>query len=156
MADKKSLKNAKKVYETLCEGLDSIGWRYDRHDDDFIVTLGVNGDDIPMWLVLGVDADKELVRCMSRLPVVFDSENMVDGAIACAYATWRIIDGSFEIDISKGEVSFRIASSFAGSLISKELIKYLVGTAVNTIDDFNDGIAAVANGSMSISDFCKK
>ena len=153
--EEKSFKNAKKVYETLCGALDSIGWRYDRHDDDFIVTLGVNGEDIPMWLVLGVDADKELIRCMSRIPVEFDSENMVDGSIACAYATWRIIDGRFALDISKGEVNFEIASSFAGSLISKELIKYLVGTAVNTIDDFNDGIVAVANGSMSIGDFCK-
>ena len=111
--EEKSLKNAKKVYETLCGALDSIGWRYERHDDDFIVTLGVNGEDIPMWLVIGVDADKELIRCMSRIPVAFDSENMVDGSIACAYATWRIIDGRFVIDISKGEVNFEISSSFA-------------------------------------------
>lgn len=156
MADEKRIKEANKAYKALCDGIDAIGWTYDRHDNDRIVTFGVNGDDLPMYFVIGVDADTQLIRCISRLPVQFETENVAAGAIACAYATYRIIDGSFDLDITKGEVQFRINASFADSLISPELIRYLVGTACNTIDDYNDGIAAVANGSMTAGEFINK
>ncbi len=156
MADEKMIKEAKKVYKTLCDTLDLIGWTYDRHDDDFIVTLGVNGDDLPMNFVLGIDPDSQLIRCLSRLPVQFTAENMVAGAIVCAHATWRLIDGSFDLNISNGNVTFRMNASYADSLISTELIRYLIATACNTIDGYNDGIALVANGSMTIEEFMKK
>ena len=156
MADEKVMKEAKKAYATLCQTLDSINWTYDKHDDDLIVTLGVNGDDIPMNLVMGVSPDNGLIILQSRLFTRFTADNMVKGALACAYATYNLIDGSFDLDVTEGTVTFRINASYKDSLISPELIKYMVITACETIDYYNDSIESVAQGTMEINDFFSK
>ena len=82
MADQKQLMFAKEAYNTLCKALDNIGWNYKRMDDELKIMFGVGGDDIPMNILIIVDADRQLVRLISLLPFQMNSDKIVEGAVA--------------------------------------------------------------------------
>ena len=64
------MKVAKSVFDTICRMFDSLDYHYDRHDEDLAVHCTVQGDDLPMDIVLIVHAERQLVtlppRCRSR------------------------------------------------------------------------------------------
>lgn len=156
MEDEKKLKKAKSVYNTLCEMLDEKDMKYEKHIDDLVVTFNISGDDLPMRFVINVDAERELIRMLSPIPVTFGEDKRVEGAIATCQATYRLADGSFDYDFEDGKVLFRITSSYRDSLISKDLFEYMVACASYTVDEFNDKFFMLAKGQMPIEDFFKK
>ena len=156
MTDAKKLKNAQKVYDTLCNMLDEKKLRYDKHPEDLVVTFGMTGDDLPMHFVLNVDANRELIRLMSLVPVQFEGDKRIEGAIATSQANYRLADGSFDFEYKTGRVMFRMTSSYMDSLISKELFEYMIAVACYTVDEYNDKFFMLAKGQMTIEEFFNK
>ena len=156
MADEKNLKLAKSVYNSLCEMLDEKNVRYDKQQDDLIISFITGGDDIPMQFLVKVDAERELIRVLSPIPVTFGEEKRVEGAIATCHATYTLADGSFDYDFQTGKVLFRLTSSYMDSLISKNLFEYMIIIAIHTVDKYNDKFFMLAKGQMSIEEFCKQ
>lgn len=156
MADEKNLKLAKSVYNSLCEMLDEKNVRYDKHQDDLIISFITGGDDIPMQFLVKVDAERQLIRVLSPIPVTFGEEKRVEGAIATCHATYVLADGSFDYDFQTGKVLFRLTSSYMDSLISKNLFEYMIIIAIHTVDKYNDKFFMLAKGQMSIEEFCNQ
>lgn len=156
MSDDKKLQNARTVYKTLCSMLDAKELVYDKHEDDLVVTLTMHGDDIPINLIINVDAKRELIRLLSPIPVVFEGDKKVDGAIATCQANYKLADGSFDYNFKEGKVLFRMTSSYIGSLISEDLLEYMVGVACYTIDDYNDKFLMLSKGQLPLDAFFKK
>ena len=156
MADEKKLKKAQAVFDSLCEMLDSKKGRYEKHEDDLVVTFIVGGDDIPMQMIMNVDADRELVRLLSPIPVIFEDDKRVEGVIATCQANYRLADGSFDYDFKEGKILFRMTSSYRDSLISKELLEYMMGCAAITVDEYNDKFLMLAKGQIPIEYFFSK
>lgn len=152
MTDAKLLKRAQKVFDTICKSLDNMNWNYERDDDKLLVGLGVQGHDIPMAFVIVVDAERQLIRCLSRLDLKFDEENAGLGNIACCLFTYKLADGSFDYDFMENTVTFRITASFLDSLISEELVDYLIRTACSTVDEYNHHFDALAKGTMTLDE----
>ena len=136
--------------------MDSKGLKYEKHPEDLVVTLTMHGEDIPMPMVLNVDAKRDLVRLISLIPVVFEGDKRIEGAIATSMLNYRIADGSFDFDYAKGRVMFRLTSSYTDSLISKDLLEYMEGVSCYTIDDYNDKLFMLAKGNLSLEAFFKK
>lgn len=156
MTDAKKLKNAQSVYKTLCAMMDEKNLHYTKHEDDLVITFTMNGEDIPMDVVLNVDADRELIRLLSPIPVVFEGDKRLDGAIAASQINYRLADGSFDFDYPKGKVLFRMTSSYIDSLISKEVFEYMVAVSCYTIDEYNDKLFMLAKGKLSLDEFFNK
>lgn len=153
MADENKIKQAQMVYKTLCKALDSKKWKYQDHPEDMVVTFTSAGDDIPMEFVVFIDSDRQLVRMLSRLPFKFPEDNRVDGAVATSYINYKLADGSFDYDYSTGEVTFRLTATFIDSLISEDLLLYMVACACYTVDEYNDKLLMVAKGMLPIEQF---
>ena len=53
-ATQQQLQNAENMFNSICNMLNSINFRYDtgRRDEDFVITCTVNGDDIPMKMFI--------------------------------------------------------------------------------------------------------
>lgn len=153
MADEKALKNAQSVYETACRALDAKGWKYTRHDDDLVISCGARGEDLPMDLLIVVNARAQVVSVISPMPFKISEEKRVDGALAVCVANYGLVNGTFDYDLSDGEIRFRVVSSFRGSILSEELINYMVIIAAGTVDDYNDKFLAVSSGIMTLQQF---
>ena len=153
MADENKLATAQAAYKTLLKALDAIDWKYDKNDEKLRIDFSVKGDDLPMSFIMLIDVDRQLVRLMSFLPFNFPEDKRLEGAIATSFVNYKLADGSFDYDITDGETSFRLTSSFRNSLISESLLRYMVQCAIYTVDKYNDKLFMIAKGMLSLENF---
>lgn len=156
MADEKKMELAKQVYQTLCSAIDNRNWNYTKDEEKLLVHFGVRGDDIPMQFLLVVDAERQLIRLMSPMPFKMSEGKRMEGAIATCVVTNKLADGSFDYDLSDGEIIFRMTASFRESQIGEALFQYMISCAGAMVDRYNDQFLAIDKGLISISDFIAK
>ncbi|MCH5158961.1 MAG: hypothetical protein J1F33_07185 [Clostridiales bacterium] len=152
MTDEKDLKQAKAVYDALCEMLNDHKWTYEKNEKELSISCDTRGDDLPIELHIKVDVMRHIVTLIS--PMRFSiPENRKDAiAVAVSKANNGLVDGSFDYDYVKGRIVFRLTSSFLNSLIGKTMFEYMLMCSCYTIDEYNDKFLAVASTQMSIDE----
>ena len=155
MATEREIQNAENVFKSVCSMLDSINFRYETsmRDEDYVITCTVNGEDIPMKMLIIVRPEREIVTLLSPMPFMTPEDKRVDMALAVAVANYGIIDGSFDYDLNDGEIRFRMTASYVESLLGEELFKYMLFVSANTVDRYNDRFLAIAKGMMTLDQF---
>lgn len=153
MADAMKTQAAMNVMNTICEMYDDQNFRYDRHDEDLVITCSIHGDDIPMQFIIQVDAEREVVRFLSPMPFKAPEDKRIDMAIAVAVANYGLINGSFDYDMSDGEIRFRMTASYIDSTLGKELFQYMTYASANTVDRYNDRFMMLNKGIITIEQF---
>ena len=156
MIDEKKMELAKQVYKTLCDAIERREWKFGKDEEKLLVHFSVSGDDIPMQFILVVDAERQLVRLMSPMPYKMSEGKRMEGAIATCAASYGMADGSFDYDLSDGEIVFRMTASFRESLIGEGLLQYMISCSCAMVDKYNDQFLAIDKGLMSITDFIAK
>ena len=156
MAEELDMIKAKQVFDTLTDMLDSIGWTYDTDEEKLMVRSGVKGDDLPIDFVVMVRPKQEVVQFLSALPFKMPQDKRVDGAIAICVANYAMIDGSFDYDLSDGQIVFRLTSSYRNSDIGMELFKYMIMVSAGTIDKYNDRFFMLSKGMLTIQQFIEQ
>lgn len=153
MSDEKKLKAAQNVYETICQMFDDMNFKYERHDEDLVITCSIKGDDFPMEILFFVQAEREIVQLVSPMPYHISEDKRVDAAIAVAIANYGLINGSFDYDMSDGEIRFRATQAFMDSIIGKEVFRYMLAAASSSIDKYNDRFFMLNKGMMTVEQF---
>lgn len=153
MIDEKRMEQAGQVYKTLCDAIERRGWTFNRDDERLMVHFTVSGEDIPMKLILVVDAGRQVIRLLSPLPFSMSEEKRMEGAIAACVASFGMADGSFDYDLYDGKIVFRMTASFMDSTIGEELLQYMISCSCAMVDKYNDQFLAIDKGLMSIDDF---
>lgn len=160
MEDAKLDKHAQSVYSTLCKLLDKRGLKYENvgkdKDGDWTVRFKGTGDDLPMEFVLFIDVKRQLIRMLSRMPFCFSEAKRIDGAIAVSHANYRMVDGDFDYNIDTGAIIFKMTSSIRNSLISEDLLNYMLNISINMTDEFNDKFFMLDKGQMTLQQFIDK
>ena len=155
MDDAKNKAAAKAVYDDLCAVVEEKGWKYEKFDDDLVITFELYGEDIPMDFIFMADADRQLLKVFSKLPFTVPEDKRMELAIATCIVSNGLADGSFDYDISKGVIMFRMTASFMESKIGKGLIDYMIKCSCFVVDEYNDKFLALSKGFMTIQDFIK-
>lgn len=150
------MSEANKIYNDLCAALDSREWKYTRHDDELYVTFSVSGDDLPMDFSITVDEDRNLVRLLSRLPIVFPEDKRIDGAVAASVASYGLYNGAIDFDIENGKVYYRQVSSYRGSELGNDHYQDMIDCAVSIVDRYNERFFMLAKGMIDIQAFIDK
>lgn len=152
MEDEK-MERAQKVYKTLCETLDMHDWKYTRDDENLSINCSAQGEDLPMEVTILVEADRQLITLFSHLPFVISEEKRLDIAIAVCMVNNKMVDGSFDYDITGGRLFFRMTNSFIESEMGNELFNYMLLCSLSTIDEFNDKFLMISKGMLTIDNF---
>lgn len=153
MADEKEMKQAKAAFETLCEMLDDNNWHYNRDDEKLTVTCGASGEDIPLDFRMMADPERSLITIFSHLPFSFPEDKRIEAAVIVSMVNYNLVHGSFDYDVTTGNILFRANTSFKGSLLSKDVMWYMLAIVCGTVDEYNDKFKAVADGDMDINGF---
>lgn len=156
MVEENKNARAKEVYNTLCSAIEAREWKYEKDEENLVAYFGVNGNDMPMQFILVVDEERQLVRLMSPLPFNMSEDKRVDGALATCVASFSMVDGSFDYDLSDGRIVFRMTTSFRGSVIGEGVFQYMISCACAMVEEYNDKFLAIDKGCMSINDFIGK
>ena len=152
MADSKELRQAKAVYQTICEALTGMEWDFERDEEKLIITTGVQGDDLPMKIAMRVDVERQFVNLLSYIPFSIPEEKRVEMSVALHIINYRLANGSFDYNFADGEVLFRMTTSFMGSLLGKETFEYMLFVACNTVDEYNDKILMMCKNKMTLEE----
>lgn len=153
MTEEKLMKQAQSVYETLCKSLENRDWHFTRHDDTLSITCGARGEDLAMDFIIIVNPRAQVVSLISPMPYKIAENKRVDAALAVCVANNGLINGSFDYDLSDGEIRFRIVSSYRESILGEELFNYMLVVAGGTIDDYNDKFLMISNGMFTVAQF---
>lgn len=153
MADERIIEHSKEVYTTLCAALEAREWVYDKDEENLRVSFGVSGDDIPMHLYISIEPEMQLIRVVSPLPFAMNEEKRIEGAVAACSASYNMLDGNFDYDVSSGKIFFRLTASYRNSRIGEGMFHYLITIACDMVDKYNDKFLALDKGIISLSDF---
>ena len=153
MADEKKLAQAKEVFETLCRALDNHEWNYSKDEEKLAIECGAQGEDLPMKLTVKVDAERALIMLLSHIPFPIPEDKRLDLAIAVSAVNNRLVDGSFDYDVTKGNMFFRMTNSYLESMIGEDVIAYMLFCSCQTIDEYNDKFLMLAKGIISVEQF---
>lgn len=143
------LDNAKHVFSLVCEHLDERGLRYTRDDENLNAYYAVVGEDLRVIVDILVDAKRQIVRITSPYEFSIPEELRVDAAKIINMINYRLVNGFFNYDITSGQITFVVNTTFADSLIGKGTIGYLIGCTTSMADRFNDKLFMFAKGAIS-------
>ena len=147
---------AKNVFEMAKGALDDNKWKYDHNDEKMWISCTANSDDLPIDIFVQVFPKNQLIVLTSRIPVKVPEEKMVDAALAVAMINSNIADGSFDLDIYKGVLEFRMTGCFLESLVSRGFFDYMMVYALKVVDEYNDKLFALVKGYMDINKFAEQ
>lgn len=153
MEDEKVMKQAQSVYETMCRSLENRDWKFTRHDEDLTVSCTVRGDDIPMDMVFIVNPRAQVVSLYSVMPFKIEEDKRMEAALAVCAANYGLVNGTFDYDLSDGEIRFRVVSSYRESILGEEVFNYMLVIASGTVDEYNDKFLMLSKGMLSVQQF---
>lgn len=156
MADDKRLQDAQTVYNTLCGILDDKEIKYNKTPEHLMASFLVSGNDLSIGIIAMVDPEKELIRMFTQLTFSFDEDKRLEGALATCSLNLLLADGSFDYDFSTGEVLFRITSSYKDSIISRDLVGYMIACLLITIVQNSDKLLKINSGELTVEDLFSK
>ena len=144
---------ALQVFDKLCETMDGHGWKYSPDRDALRIESGAQGEDLPINLIMSVDEKRQLVRLLSGMPFRVKEDKRLDMAVAVSVVNNRLVDGSFDFDVSTGILGFRMTCSYRESILGSDLFSYILFCSCKTIDDFNDKFMMINAGLVSLDQF---
>ena len=153
MADEYELLQAKQVYKSIVNMLEKRDWKFEEYKDDLVIKSAIKGEDLPIEFLLLVKPKNQVVQFISTLPFNMPEDKRVEGAIAVSVANYGLVDGSFDYDISDGEIRYRLTSSYRESILSDDLFEYMIMCAASTVDDYNDRFFMLAKGMIDVEKF---
>lgn len=148
--------DAKTVYNTLIKMLDAHEWKYQRHDEDFAITCGARGEDLPIDIILRVQPKPKVVQFISVLPCKMPEDKRVEGALAVCTANYGLVSGSFDYDLSDGEIRFRITNCYGAGEMGEDMLYYMLMLGASTVDEYNDRFLMLSKGLITIEQFLEK
>ncbi len=152
MANEKELKQAQTVFDTMCEMLDDDGWKYEKDPADLSVSCTAQGEDLPIDVNFKIIPELQLVTLVSQMPFKVPENRRTELAVAISRANYGMVDGNFDFDLKNGVILFRLTSSFMGSLLSKELLSYMLYVSCGTVDKYNDKFFILCKNSMTVGE----
>ncbi len=155
MSDEKKLKQARAAFKTLCDMLDSNDWHYDKDEEALVITCSARGEDLSMDLKIEIDVDRMLVILLSPMPFTVGEDKRVALAVATSVVNYKLVDGSFDYDITKGRIVFRMTSCYRDSLVGKDMFEYMLYVSCGTIDEYNDKFLTISKSNMNTDDIIK-
>lgn len=155
MADVNMTK-AREVYSTILKMLDAKKFKYERHDEDLLIKSGIRGEDLPVEFVMLVLPKNEVVQFISSMPFRIAEDKRVECALAVAIANYGLVNGSFDFDLSDGEIRFRLTSSYRDSTLGKDLFEYMMMVGASTVDNYNDKFLMLSKGIITIEQFMEQ
>ena len=153
MAEQMDMTRAKATFDTLCRTLDANKWKYAKDEENLAIQCGIQGEDLPMEVVITVDAKRCVVVLMSKIPFLVPEDKRLQLAVAVSVVNNRLVDGSFDYDVKSGKLFFRMTNSFINSALGSNLFNYMLAVSCKTIDEYNDKFLMIAKGMLSLEQF---
>ena len=151
-----NMTKATEVYNSLVAMLNEREWNFAKDDEKMAISASLAGEDLPVDFIMRVYPDYDVVQLVSKLQFKMPESKRVEGAIAVAIANYGMVNGSFDYDITDGEIVFRMTTSYLGTDLSHDLLEKMIFVSASTVDSYNDRFFMLAKGMITVEDFASK
>ncbi len=159
--DAVKLMKAEKVFDKMVAFYQQMGIK--NFDSDkrkeqgmFVMQFSYTGEDFPMNFHFFVDADRSIIRMMSRQPFKVEAAKMTEMALALTAVNSVMINGKFTLDLRSGNVTFDITLPFLDTEPTEEQLRYMILVSINVVDEYNDQLIMLNKGMTDVQTFLKK
>ena len=142
-----------RVYRMIKQYLTGKGLRFEAHEEDLMIAFPMYGGELPQRVFFRVLDERDMFQVLSVLPDRIPEDRRVDAAVAVAVANYGIVNGSFDLDVTDGEIRFRLAQCYKGLEPGEDLIDYVLGVTVFTTDKYIGLFHKLGSGEMSLEQF---
>ena len=136
----------------ICEILDEFEIKYERNDDVFEIKTGLVGEDLPIFLLIKVIVNENLISLQSYFPfdIPIRCRNYI--SLAVSIANFGLFGGNFDFDYFHCNLFYRHTINYLDSVISKDAIIYLIKYGVSVIENYNDKFEQVTKNGITVGD----
>ena len=146
-------KKAKKIYDTMVSALNKADWKFDERKSDLLIVSNYGNEDFQIDFLMEVDAIREVVRLFAPLSFKVPADKRLDAAVAAAVANYGMVNGSFDLDIKSGELSFRLTTSYCGCEIGEKFFLGAISTAMSTVAAYYLRFLSLSTGEIDLQRF---
>ncbi len=133
--------------------LDGEELKYGRNDEDMSVQLSFNSDDFDIILVFKVFPERDLITLFSPLTFTAPEDGRQDIAMAMTVLNDVTYDGMWTINISNGDMEFRMTNSYCDSIVGKNCYKDMMSMAITANHKFAAKFFMIGKSAMSFEQF---
>lgn len=145
-------KHAKQAYQLILDALEDRKWQYHADDENQRVAFSVSNNQITMHFLISSETEGQYISLLSFFPFCIEENKKVEIALAISYINYSIINGHFDMDLDEGRVLFRMATIFDGSLLSKDVVQYMIDCAGSTVNQYYNSLSQINEGAMTVDD----
>lgn len=135
------------LFETVLAHLEADNVESRRIGDHTAVEMGVAGDNGSYRMVIVVDAERSVVRFLTFVEGKVPEHRRRDVMEFLTRANYGLLLGNFEIDLSDGEVRFKVAREAESSELTHEQFQNDLYLSVALMDRYFPGLQRVIQGS---------
>jgi hypothetical protein len=132
-----SMDGAELTLDQLCRYLDDDGFGHSVREDGTGIETGFRARTGTFHMLIFLRQDPALVGAIVRIPEIVPEPKRPQMADALARANYGLSLGCFELDMSTGELDFRVSMPTAGANLSHEQFRALLGSAMWTTDRYH-------------------
>lgn len=136
----------KATFDALREAVKGNGWQCVCNEDALTVQYGVKADDLQLDFYILLDAQRQLVLLMSKLPFTFVPHKRVDGAVETCAINYELIDGNFAYDFVNGLCHFKMTACYRDSVISPKAFEFMLNYSVVVMEKYYKRLYRIAIG----------
>jgi|GEM_PF-2253210 len=151
--DAKKMKKAAKAYSVMCKSLDEDKWKYVPVKEEYTVMYSEYNDEAgDVTCKYFIDAERELVRFVAVLPVVFTQDQYVDATVACCVLNNSLAFGGFSLHLKSGEICFNMANAIHDGVPGKDFFKTFRLRTSAVIHKYAANFQKLQKGEIKIGD----
>jgi len=139
-----------KIIDTVTEWLEADDWDYQENEERSAVITGAKTDiaAYKMFFVAQERVQRLVLFVASDIRIQTKKRMQVIEYIT--RANHNMILGNLEIDMSDGELRFKIATGFKGGTLSTLMVQNMIRVAMKTMDQYVPGVEAICKGKKEV------
>lgn len=131
---------------------DSQNWTYDFEEEKGIFTMRMSMKDMDSCRVLTHCKENSDILTLAFLPIKISEAKRMEVAEYITRANYGMNIGNFEMDMSDGEVRYKVSSAWGDIEPTVPVMERLVDMSFVMLDKYASGILAVIYGGKSPED----
>jgi hypothetical protein len=133
----------------ICTALEQRGFKYVVDEPSSRVSLHFKGDEAVFECYLGADEKTRIVHCYVRDPLWVPEESRLIMCEAIIRANFGLPSGSFEMDMSDGELRFKASIDVEGGELVPTMVDNLLGAGISMCNRYHPAFMRVIYGGIT-------
>ncbi len=140
-------KNGKKAFISVKRVLDDVGWDAEETELEGQLVIDFQDSELPITTVeINIKIDYERLVCYFNFKDIVGKNDLDEIEYFISSANSGMIIGNFEIDKNTGKIRFKSSLDFTGVDLEERLIRNVIRSAMDVVEDYGDAAAEVIKG----------